>query len=33
MVVATPGRLNDMLSKRRMSLVQCMFLILDEADR
>ena len=33
MVVATPGRLNDMLNKRRMNLNQCMFLALDEADR
>lgn len=31
--IATPGRLNDMLLKKRMSLVQCMFLALDEADR
>lgn len=31
--IATPGRLNDMLQKRRMSLAQCMFLVLDEADR
>ncbi|CAE8588029.1 unnamed protein product [Polarella glacialis] len=33
MVVATPGRLNDLLTKKRMSLVQCQFLCLDEADR
>eukprot|EP00746_Dinoflagellata_sp_MGD_P161856 gnl/MRDRNA2_/MRDRNA2_89153_c0_seq1.p1 gnl/MRDRNA2_/MRDRNA2_89153_c0~~gnl/MRDRNA2_/MRDRNA2_89153_c0_seq1.p1 ORF type:complete len:625 (-),score=178.87 gnl/MRDRNA2_/MRDRNA2_89153_c0_seq1:80-1954(-) len=33
MVVATPGRLNDMLNKKRMSLVQCTYLCLDEADR
>ncbi|KAF8821695.1 DEAD (Asp-Glu-Ala-Asp) box polypeptide 41 family protein [Cardiosporidium cionae] len=32
-VVATPGRLNDMLNKKRMSLRQCQFLCLDEADR
>merc|ERR1719231_1975978 len=33
MVVATPGRLNDMLNKKRMSLAQCRYLVLDEADR
>eukprot|EP00923_Selenidium_pygospionis_P032631 GHVN01057505.1.p1 GENE.GHVN01057505.1~~GHVN01057505.1.p1 ORF type:complete len:617 (-),score=94.40 GHVN01057505.1:351-2201(-) len=33
MAVATPGRLNDMLAKRRMQLCQCNFLALDEADR
>jgi len=33
MVVATPGRLNDLLTKKRMSLAQCQFLCLDEADR
>ncbi|CAE7736321.1 RH35 [Symbiodinium microadriaticum] len=33
MVVATPGRLNDLLSKKRMSLAQCQVLVLDEADR
>eukprot|EP00931_Biecheleriopsis_adriatica_P074478 TRINITY_DN48526_c0_g1_i1.p1 TRINITY_DN48526_c0_g1~~TRINITY_DN48526_c0_g1_i1.p1 ORF type:complete len:633 (+),score=171.79 TRINITY_DN48526_c0_g1_i1:59-1957(+) len=32
-VVATPGRLNDLLNKKRMSLAQCQFLCLDEADR
>ena len=32
-VVATPGRLKDMLSKRRMNLDICRFLALDEADR
>jgi len=31
--VATPGRLNDMLNKKRLSLTQCNFLTLDEADR
>ncbi|CEL93727.1 unnamed protein product [Vitrella brassicaformis CCMP3155] len=33
LVVATPGRLTDMLNKKRMSLVQCHYLTLDEADR
>lgn len=33
MVVATPGRLNDLLNKKRMSMVQCKYLCLDEADR
>lgn len=33
MCVATPGRLNDLLTKKRMSLAQCQFLCLDEADR
>lgn len=33
MVVATPGRLNDLLNKKRMTMVQCRFLVLDEADR
>lgn len=33
MVVATPGRLNDLLTKKRMSLVQCRYLCMDEADR
>mmetsp|Transcript_81340 Transcript_81340/g.143531 ORF Transcript_81340/g.143531 Transcript_81340/m.143531 type:complete len:630 (+) Transcript_81340:77-1966(+) len=33
MVIATPGRLNDLLTKKRMSLAQCQFLALDEADR
>jgi ATP-dependent RNA helicase DDX5/DBP2 len=32
-VVATPGRLNDLLSARRTKLVQCTYLVLDEADR
>ena len=33
MVVATPGRLNDMLTKKRFSLELCRYLCLDEADR
>ena len=33
MVVATPGRLNDMLNKKRFSLDVCKYLCLDEADR
>ncbi|CAK9075811.1 DEAD-box ATP-dependent RNA helicase 35 [Durusdinium trenchii] len=33
MVVATPGRLNDLLNKKKMSLAQCQVLVLDEADR
>ncbi len=33
MVVATPGRLKDMLSKKRMNLDLCRYLCLDEADR
>jgi ATP-dependent RNA helicase DDX41 len=33
MVVATPGRLNDLLNKKRMTMVQCRYLCLDEADR
>ncbi|CAK9176131.1 unnamed protein product [Ilex paraguariensis] len=32
-VVATPGRLNDILEMRRVSLHQISFLVLDEADR
>ncbi|GIL44240.1 hypothetical protein Vafri_1756 [Volvox africanus] len=32
-VVATPGRLKDLLHKRRMTLDLCRFLCLDEADR
>ncbi|EJD08529.1 P-loop containing nucleoside triphosphate hydrolase protein [Fomitiporia mediterranea MF3/22] len=32
-VVATPGRLIDMLEKRRFSLDSCKFLCMDEADR
>jgi ATP-dependent RNA helicase DDX41 len=33
MVVATPGRLKDLLAKRRMNLDVCRYLCLDEADR
>eukprot|EP00928_Gymnodinium_smaydae_P061390 TRINITY_DN45478_c0_g1_i1.p1 TRINITY_DN45478_c0_g1~~TRINITY_DN45478_c0_g1_i1.p1 ORF type:complete len:680 (+),score=197.48 TRINITY_DN45478_c0_g1_i1:104-2041(+) len=33
MVVATPGRLNDLLTKKRMFLTQCRHLVMDEADR
>lgn len=32
-VVATPGRLNDILEMRRVSLDQVSYLVLDEADR
>lgn len=32
-VVATPGRLNDILEMRRISLSQITYLVLDEADR
>lgn len=32
-VVATPGRLNDILEMRRISLRQVSYLVLDEADR
>ncbi|KAJ7568282.1 hypothetical protein O6H91_01G025800 [Diphasiastrum complanatum] len=32
-VVATPGRLKDMLAKKKMNLDNCKFLTLDEADR
>jgi len=31
-VVATPGRLEDLLSSKHMSLSQCRFFVLDEAD-
>lgn len=31
--VATPGRLNDMLNKKRINLELCKYLCLDEADR
>lgn len=33
MVVATPGRLNDMLTKKKFTLELCKYLCLDEADR
>ncbi|GAA5998748.1 uncharacterized protein JCM10292_007204 [Rhodotorula paludigena] len=33
MVVATPGRLQDMLEKRKFTLNACKFLCMDEADR
>ena len=33
MIVATPGRLKDLLHKKRMNLDVCKFLCLDEADR
>ena len=32
-VVATPGRLMDLLEKRIMNLEVCRYLVLDEADR
>lgn len=32
-MVATPGRLNDILEMRRISLHQVSYLVLDEADR
>lgn len=32
-VVATPGRLMDLLDKRVMNLEVCRYLVLDEADR
>ncbi|CAI8604213.1 unnamed protein product [Vicia faba] len=33
LVVATPGRLKDMLAKKKMNLDNCRYLTLDEADR
>lgn len=33
MVVATPGRLQDMLEKRKFTLNSCKYLCMDEADR
>lgn len=33
MVVATPGRLLDMLNKKRFTLDSCRYLVMDEADR
>ena len=32
-VIATPGRLKDLLSKKRLNLGLCRYLCLDEADR
>lgn len=32
-MVATPGRLMDLLSQRCLTLNRCTFLVLDEADR
>ena len=32
-VIATPGRLKDLLAKKRISLGLCRYLCLDEADR
>ena len=32
-VVATPGRLMDSLSKKKFNLLSCRYLVLDEADR
>lgn len=33
MLIATPGRLNDMLERRYLVLNQCTYVIMDEADR
>ena len=33
MLVATPGRLGDMITRGRVSLAQCTFLVLEEAER
>lgn len=33
MVVATPGRLNDLLNKKKFAMAQCQYLVMDEADR
>lgn len=33
MAIATPGRLNDLLNKKRLNLSQCIYLCFDEADR
>ncbi len=32
-IVATPGRLSDMISKGKVVLDQCLLLVLDEAER
>jgi hypothetical protein len=32
-MVATPGRLSDLMEKQRVFLSQCFYLVLDEADR
>lgn len=31
-MVATPGRLEDLISSRQLELMQCRFFVLDEAD-
>ena len=33
MIVATPGRLNDHLTKKRVNLDICKYIVLDEGDR
>jgi ATP-dependent RNA helicase DDX41 len=33
MVIATPGRLLDLLNKKKLNLDSCRYLVLDEADR
>ncbi len=33
MIVATPGRLADMLNKKKIRLNMCKYLVMDEADR
>lgn len=33
MIVATPGRLKDLLGKRKLKMDLCKYLCLDEADR
>ena len=32
-VVGTPGRLSDLLDKKKLDVSMCRFLVLDEADR